>query len=58
MVAAKERIIGMTPEEYFAWEEKQLEKHEYIDGEVYAMSGGRVNHGRIAVRFIAYWMLI
>ncbi|MCC3513523.1 MAG: Uma2 family endonuclease [Microcoleus sp. PH2017_17_BER_D_A] len=40
----------MTPEEYFAWEEKQLEKHEYIDGQVYAMSGGSVNHSRIAVR--------
>ncbi|MEM8505565.1 MAG: Uma2 family endonuclease [Cyanobacteria bacterium P01_D01_bin.1] len=52
MVAAKERIPRMTPEEYFAWEEKQLEKHEYIDGEVYAMSGGSVNHSRISVRFI------
>ncbi|TAG62901.1 MAG: Uma2 family endonuclease [Oscillatoriales cyanobacterium] len=42
--------LKITPEEYFAWEEKQLEKHEYIDGQVYAMSGGSVNHGRIAVR--------
>ena len=50
MIAAKENSSQLTPEEYFAWEEKQLEKHEYIDGQVYAMSGGTVNHGRIAIR--------
>jgi Uma2 family endonuclease len=43
----------LTPQEYFGWEEKQLEKYEYIDGQVYAMSGGSVNHGRIAIRFTA-----
>jgi Uma2 family endonuclease len=41
-----------TPEEYFAWEAEQLEKHEYIDGKVYAMSGGSRNHSLIAVRLI------
>jgi Uma2 family endonuclease len=50
MIAAKENLPQLTPAEYFIWEEKQLEKHEYIDGEVYAMSGGSVNHSRIAVR--------
>jgi Uma2 family endonuclease len=50
MIAAKENFPHITPEEYFGWEEKQLEKHEYIDGQVYPMSGGSVNHGRIAVR--------
>lgn len=39
----------MTPEEYFVWEETQLEKHELIDSQVYAMSGGSVNHGRIVI---------
>jgi Uma2 family endonuclease len=53
MIAVKEKFPHFTPEEYFAWEEKQLEKHEYIDGEVYAMSGGSVNHGRIAIKFTA-----
>lgn len=53
MIAAKENLPRFTPEEYFDWEEKQLEKHEYIDGEIYAMSGGSVNHGRIAIRFTA-----
>ena len=51
MIAAKENFPQLTPNEYFAWEEKQLNKHEYIEGEVYAMSGGSRNHSLIAVRF-------
>jgi len=51
MIAAKENLPALTPEEYFTWEEKQLEKHELIDGQVYAMTGGSVNHSRIAIRF-------
>ncbi len=53
MIAVKENFPRFTPEEYFAWEEKQLEKYEYIDGEVYAMSGGSINHGRIAIKLTA-----
>ncbi len=51
MIEAKENFPQLTPNEYFAWEEKQLNKHEYIEGEVYAMSGGSRNHSLIAVRF-------
>ena len=51
MVAIKEHSPRLTPEEYFAWEEQQLERHEYINGEVYAMSGGTVNHSEIAAKF-------
>ena len=40
----------LTPAEYLVWEEKQAQKHEYIDGQIYAMSGGSVNHGRIGIR--------
>ncbi|QLE52563.1 Uma2 family endonuclease [Nostoc sp. C057] len=53
MIAAKGNTPHLTPDEYFAWEATQLEKHEYINGEVYAMTGGSVNHGRIAIRFTA-----
>jgi Uma2 family endonuclease len=53
MIAAKENSPQLTPEEYFVWEAKQREKHEYINGQVYAMSGGSVNHGRIAIRLTA-----
>jgi Uma2 family endonuclease len=59
MVAIKENFPRFTPEEYFAWEEQQLERHEYINGEVYAMlapsvaevSGDRINHSEIASKF-------
>ncbi len=53
MVTARDNFQPLTPQEYFAWEEKELEKYEYIDGQVHAMSGGSVNHGRIAIRFTA-----
>lgn len=51
MIAANHNAPLLTPEAYFAWEEQQLEKHELIDGQVYAMTGGSVNHSRIAIRF-------
>jgi len=30
----------MTPQEYLEWEEQQPVKYEYINGEVFAMTGG------------------
>ncbi|WP_310488930.1 Uma2 family endonuclease [Chamaesiphon sp. VAR_69_metabat_338] len=51
MVAVKDSAPRFTPTEYFAWEEQQLERHEYINGEVYAMSGGTINHSEIAAKF-------
>jgi Uma2 family endonuclease len=51
MLAVQEHLPRFTPEEYFAWEEQQLHRHEYIDGEVYAMSGGSINHSNIAMNF-------
>lgn len=50
MIAIKDNSPQLTPEEYFIWEEKQQENYEYIDGQVYAMGGGSVNHSRIAIR--------
>lgn len=49
MVALRHNDRYFTPEEYFAWEEQQLERHELIDGQVYAMSGGTQNHSLIAI---------
>ena len=40
--------LRLTPEEYFAWEETQEEKHEYIHGEVFSMSGATREHIDIA----------
>ncbi|HLO84211.1 MAG TPA: Uma2 family endonuclease [Nostocaceae cyanobacterium] len=39
----------LTPQEYLDWEEKQEIKHEYIDGEVFAMTGGTIPHTTIAL---------
>ncbi|MBW4552615.1 MAG: Uma2 family endonuclease [Aphanocapsa sp. GSE-SYN-MK-11-07L] len=39
----------MTPAEYLAWEAEQPLKHEYIEGEVYAMTGGTLPHNDIAL---------
>jgi Uma2 family endonuclease len=47
MVAVRDSERRFTPEEYFAWEEQQLERHELIDGRVYAMTGGTQNHSAI-----------
>lgn len=37
-----------TPEEYLAWEVQQLDKHEYIGGEVFAMAGGEDRHATVS----------
>ena len=42
----KQRL--MTVEEYLAFEERSKIRHEYIDGEVFAMAGGKRNHSLIA----------
>lgn len=52
MIAVKDKFPKLTPEEYFVWEEKQLLRHEYLNGEIYAMGGGTQNHGRIASNII------
>jgi Uma2 family endonuclease len=53
MIALKEDFPQFTPAEYLAWEEQQEFRHEYVDGEVYAMTGGTINHSAIAVNIIA-----
>jgi Uma2 family endonuclease len=37
VIAVRNNDRYFTPEEYFDWEEQQIEKHELIDGHVYAM---------------------
>jgi Uma2 family endonuclease len=53
VIAVRDNSPRFTPAEYFAWEEQQLERHEYINGEVYAMSGGTINHSDIAGNFLS-----
>jgi Uma2 family endonuclease len=42
-----QKIHYYTPEEYLALEEASEERHEYHDGEIFAMAGGSFEHGRI-----------
>jgi len=44
---------SMTPEEYLAFERASETKHEYIDGEIYAMAGAKRNHSLINASIIA-----
>ena len=44
--------LRLTPQEYFDWEETQEEKHDYIHGEVFAMSGATRTHDTIAINLL------
>lgn len=44
--------VQRTEAEYLAFERASDERHEYADGEIFAMLGGTVAHGRIAARTI------
>ena len=48
MCALPQTNYTMTEEEYLAFERKSQFKHEYVDGEVYAMAGASANHVDIA----------
>ncbi len=42
-------------EAYLAWEEQQAERHEYVDGAIYAMVGARLTHNTIVLN-CAFWL--
>ena len=44
--------LKMTVEEYLAFENEAEEKHEYYQGEVFAMSGAKATHNEIALNTI------
>ena len=46
---AIERLRQMTVEEYFAFDDASEYKNEYIDGEVYPMTGGTAYHAEIMI---------
>ncbi len=52
-------IRQMTVEEYFAFDEASEYKNEYVDGEVYPMTGGTVNHDTLIVNtIVALWQRV
>ena len=44
----------MSIDEYFAFEDASAEKHEYVDGQVHAMSGATREHSRIATNIAGH----
>ncbi len=46
-------LNSLTRDEYLQWEEKQEEKHEYVDGQIFAMAGASENHVIITDNFSA-----
>jgi Uma2 family endonuclease len=40
-------ILKYTAEEYLALEERSLEKHEFYQGEIFAMAGASIEHNQI-----------
>lgn len=38
----------LSPEEYLAFDAEASEKHEYVDGEIHAMTGTTVKHNQLA----------
>jgi len=51
MIAEPKYPQKMTAEEYLEWEAKQELRHEYVDGEILAMTGGSIPHNDIALNF-------
>ncbi|BAY10230.1 Uma2 family endonuclease [Calothrix sp. NIES-2098] len=51
MVATSQQPRKMTIEEYLAWEPQQDLRYEYVNGEVFAMTGGTIPHNDIALNF-------
>jgi Uma2 family endonuclease len=47
------RILPMSVADYLAFEETSDVRHEYIGGEIYAMSGGTTTHNRISGNIFA-----
>jgi Uma2 family endonuclease len=51
--ASAERISG---EEFLAWEEKELEKHEFVRGEIFALVGGTRQHATVAGNVFSFFV--
>lgn len=43
----------ISPQDYLAWEAEQLARYGYIDGQIYAMTGGTIPHNQVAVNLVA-----
>ena len=53
MGSAAAARLGMDYADFLAFEEAAEVRHEFLDGEVFAMAGGSLMHGLLAANFIA-----
>ncbi|MFM9263901.1 Uma2 family endonuclease [Tychonema sp. BBK16] len=51
MIAIPQAPQKMSVEEYLAWEAQQEIRHEYVNSEVFAMTGGTIAHNDLALNF-------
>lgn len=49
MMTSPQQPFKMTVEEYLEWESQQEMRHEYVYGELFAMTGGTIPHNDIAL---------
>ena len=45
--------LPRTLDEFLAWEARQPERWEFVDGRLRMMAGGTVDHARIAMNILA-----
>lgn len=48
-MGAAQQSLKFSLDDYMRWEAEQSERHEYINGEVFAMTGARDTHNTIAL---------
>ena len=52
MALPKEKLL-YTVDEYLEMERESEERHEYLDGYIFAMAGESLGHGDISVNLVA-----
>ena len=45
-----------TANDYLAWEAEQVERHEFLDGEVFAMAGAEDRHVTVSMNLGTFLM--
>lgn len=56
-MARPQPLPKMTFDQFLEWESRQEQRHEFVNGLVYAMAGGSKNHNRIALNIASRLML-
>jgi Uma2 family endonuclease len=52
MTAKSKEKNRMTPDEYLEFERNSEIRHEYFEGEIFAMTGGSLNHNQISANIV------